>query len=169
MDDAVRCERQAMTLTQAGCARLWQSAQDRKPAPWEGRAKCLTCPIGARHAGKAVAPTAEAVRQIENICPRCDKPADRMIRGQYCVCCYNRHLEVKRGYNAKGVRPALADQLHPGVVSVTEGTRSWLASFDLLKSQGEAIVLLSKRAGQPMMFGAPPAIIPGYGQTELAL
>lgn len=115
-----RCSRQDMTLTVPGCRALWLAAQERRPEPWESRYRCLTCPIGAGHAG--VAPAAQAAKILADslrcICSRCQRTAERgdrrepLVNGQLCVSCDNRDREAVRGRNCKGNPPRLVAQLH---------------------------------------------------------
>src|SRR5690242_4761066 len=96
MTDTFRCDRQRMTLSTASCAKLWDSAQRKKPEPWESRFACRNCPVGAAHAGKQVEPMAAVVDELRQVCPRCTRWAGRLINGRLCVSCYNREREVLR-------------------------------------------------------------------------
>lgn len=103
-----RCERHAggLTLTPAGCARLYQRAKVEARDPscrlWE----CRGCAVGASHAGEPAPAPAPS-----RACPRCGARAARLIRARagwpVCVSCYNREREVLRGRNARGGRPRL--------------------------------------------------------------
>lgn len=107
--ETFRCDRQAMTLTRGGCARLWESLKDKPPQPFEGRWQCRACPIGAAHAGvaepQAEADTAATEIALEGLCPRCERKGNRLIGGHLCVSCYNRAREIVRGKNRKGNPP----------------------------------------------------------------
>jgi hypothetical protein len=143
-----------MTLTRAGCSRLFKSTIEKPPAAWEGRASCQNCAIGALYSGLKVAPTALAVKAMSLICPRCDKYAARLINERVCVSCYNRELEFRSGKNAKGTRPRLT--LRPGQIVVRDGAIQRTVGFEFLKNHAEAIVILSKRAAGPLSFGLVP-------------
>ena len=91
--DMMRCDRQSMTLTKSGCARLWRSAQDKRPSEWEGRFVCLTCAVGAANAGGSISVTASETEALRTICPRCQRRTLRFIGGRICVSCYNRERE----------------------------------------------------------------------------
>lgn len=105
------CGPKSMRLSVGGCARLWRSAQEHRPEPWEGRAACLVCPVGAANAGMRVSPVATLTEALRIVCSRCLNPTPRLINERFCISCYNRHCEALRGRNARGGRPKLADQL----------------------------------------------------------
>lgn len=149
----MHCERRNLRLSVPGCVTLWQSAAAKRPEPWEGRAACMGCPIGARHAGHNVPTTAPAVEAIRMMCPRCFHPAERLIKGILCVSCYNRHLEAAKGKNAKGGRPQLLDRLHSEIVVVVEGQAERRVKRDAVVGPAEVIVSLAKLASAPMAFG----------------
>lgn len=146
------CDRRNMTLTAAGCARLFLSTETDKPQPWEGRAACLHCPIGAAHAGRAVVPLAGIHEALRRYCPRCRRPSARMIRGEYCPSCYNRSREVRIGRNRKGHPPLL--RLFGVALAVIEGDASpRLVHVPGVASIAEAALLLAKRACGPLFLG----------------
>lgn len=157
-----RCDRQAVTLTVGGCARMWQSAREKRPAPWEGRHNCVGCPLGATHAGdtQEVAAKARASEALRRICPRCTRPAARLINGRWCISCYNRVREVARGKNAKGNLPVIVmSRLHNVALTVA---RPWPSnhppeteSFTSVTSRTEAMILAAKREAGPVFFGRP--------------
>jgi hypothetical protein len=152
------CERQNMRLTAAGCSRLWLSAQnkDDSPKPWEGRAACVTCSIGAKNSGRTVSPVAEVVALLSKICPRCERLTDRLIRKQLCVSCYNRQCEADRGKNAKGGVPRLCSALHVQAFGITQADRPAGRSVVVgsVTSRAEAMLSLSKTATGEICFGA---------------
>ncbi len=162
-DEVVLCERARMTLSVAGCARYWLSAQESRPRPWEGRHRCLTCPIGAARAGRpGDGPflPAELLRQWA-ICPRCCRPAtrlsrDHLIRGRLCVSCFNRDREVLKGKNAKGRPPQLV--LRDVTLAVVEGDGVRQIPHPRVKSDLEAMLVEAMRAKGPLAFScvAPP-------------
>lgn len=169
----MRCARQSMTLSVNGCAKLWRSAQEDEPKPWEGRWHCRTCPIGAAHNGQSpreieAATTAAALAPW---CPRCVRVSDRIINGDLCISCYNRAREAERGRNAKGGTPRLAAVLHAETVAaVAPGAAPARVTFASVASRAEALIRAAKRAAGPVAFGlcssfAPP---PGW-QYELGL
>lgn len=146
-----------MRLSTSACIKLWNSTQERRPDPWEGRHACLTCPIGAANAGQTKE-QAEAIRASESlrrICPRCHRRASRLINGLHCVSCYNRAREVARGKNAKGNLPVevLASLGQSTVAFVVPGGSDATETFPSVMSLGEAILLATKRAGSRIEFG----------------
>src|ERR1035437_9016007 len=96
--EMMRCDRRDMTLSTAGCGRLWEAAQIKHAAKklevWEGIAACHTCPIGARNAGREVEAVFQPAAALAAYCPRCSKPASRLINGRLCISCYNRDREA---------------------------------------------------------------------------
>lgn len=157
-----RCDRQAMTLSVGGCARLWRSVKERRPDPWEARHHCVGCPLGATHAGDTQAAAAHdrASEALRRLCPRCFRPANRLIRGRHCVSCYNRTREVARGRNAKGNPPVVVQaRLHAVTLAVgypwPSNRGSDAQTFIEVTSRIEAIILGAKRAKGPVFFGLP--------------
>ena len=159
--EMMRCERRNMTLSRPGCAKLWLSAntgeKDRRPKPWEGRAACVVCPLGALNAGVEQSPAAGAVESIRMICPRCERPAQRLIHDRLCVSCYNREREALIGKNAKGGRPRLCDVLHARKIAVTDaaGTRDVRAPS--VASASEVMLAAAKKATGWLAFTRPAA------------
>lgn len=167
--ETFRCERQALVLTKPGCARLWLSAQENEPKPWEGRAKCLTCPIGAAHAGRTIAPMAEITAELKRICPRCERFATRLIGKRLCVSCYNRQREVIVGKNAKGNKPLLASVLHSEIVVAVGPSGAKLLKADLVASLPELMIAQAAHADVFAGFGRPPVTwgAPAIRQNEM--
>lgn len=166
------CDRQRMRLTVAGCAKLWTSAKERRPEPWEGRRNCVNCPIGAANAGQTVpeikaAALAEGLRQV---CPACSRKTDRLINGERCVSCYNRRRECDAGVNAKGGIPRLISMLHTErlVAEAVGGVLSTMA-LEGVASRTEAMILAAKRAGGAVTFQRAPLSLPAGCVPELPL
>lgn len=149
------CERSALRLSAAGCARMWLSCRVTPPEPWEGRFKCLDCPTGADHAGGIQAPTTPADR-LKTICPRCGLERDRFIGNRLCVSCYNRDREVLAGRNGKGNRPGLTDRLH--TVNLAIATRGLVkrVTFERVTGRVEATLAAARQAGGCIIIGLPP-------------
>lgn len=151
--EMMRCEKRSMTLSTAGCSKLWLSAEENRPKEWEGRFACLACPIGARNSGRAVIQTAGAVEMIRMMCPRCFRPAQRLVQDYLCISCYNRHCEVLRGRNAKGNRPQLADMLRSEIIVVAEGIVERTVRRDMVTGPAEIIIAAAKKTSSTMAFG----------------
>jgi hypothetical protein len=149
----MHCDKLKMALSRPGCARLWLSAEQNAPQPWEARFACRNCSIGAGNAGRVVAPAAVALDEIRMICPRCERVASRLIKGKLCVSCYNRQREVIVGRNAKGNRPQLSDKLHTLHFVVIQGGRSRIVHRPNVTGQSEAILSLAKSIGGTVAFG----------------
>jgi hypothetical protein len=150
------CVRRRLSLTKKGCATLWSSARQKPPAPWDGRAACIGCNVGARNAGQPEVPEiAAAVDAWRRVCPRCRRVAFRMIGGRLCVSCYNRDREVRIGRNAKGGRVRLAARLHPVSLRVVsdEGQRTMRLTSAL--GLPEAMVFATRKAPGPLFFTLP--------------
>lgn len=149
------CDRQKARMTVAGCARMFIAAHDpeHKPQPWEGRAACVACPIGAAHAGQPVNAMAEPVQLLATVCPRCLRQSDRIINGRHCISCYNRHAEALRGRNAKGSVPRLCAQLHDLEIAVSaagDGIEIRLERH--VTGAMEIIVAAARHAESPLSF-----------------
>ncbi len=158
-----------MTLSAAGCARLWHSAQETRPLPWEGRHRCLSCPIGAARAGRPGVgpfPPAELLREWV-ICPRSRRPATRLsrghlINGRLCVSCSNRDREVLRGEDARGRPPRLV--LRDVTLAVVESGAVRHALRYRVTSDLEAMLVEAMQAKGPLAFpcSAPPPVGDGW-------
>lgn len=158
--EMMECIPQKMRLTVAGCARLWVSAHERRPMAWEGRHKCIGCPVGAKNAGHSQKEAAQdrATEVLRLICPRCAKQASRLINGDLCVSHYNRVRELSRGKNAKGNPPVVVQaRLHAVTLMVAEGWPSnappTAQTIDPVTSTMEAIIRCAKAADGPVTFG----------------
>lgn len=145
------CERHDMRLTHTACVRLWQSCKDRRPAPWEGRAECVTCRTGAERAGYP-APPPTLADGLRHVCARCLAVRDRMV-GRYCISCYNRNREAQIGRNGKGTRPGLADRLHTVRLTVGNGGSARTISFEHVTGRLEAMMISAKASTGPVYLG----------------
>lgn len=167
--ELMTCTRRSLRLLPAACGRLYISANGKdEPAPWEGRAACRGCAIGARNAGRPVERLAEAAGELQRICTRCHAPAPRQIQGRWCVSCYNRHLEALKGVNAKGGRPQLLDRLHRVRVAAMVDRRRVPAAGPVVDVL-EAMIAAARKAKNGAAFGAAPTVAWGRGQQELCL
>jgi hypothetical protein len=144
-----------MRLTVAGCSRLWKSAQQRRPEPWEGRWHCRRCPIGAANAGAQVEPVALGGEDWRLVCSRCLRQADRLIRNRHCVSCYNREREVKVGRNSKGSTPRLTGHFHPVTAAVGRAGVVELVTMPNVLGMPEVLVQTARTATACLAFGAP--------------
>ena len=157
----MRCDRRTMTLTAAGCGRLWSAAQAKhaegKLEPWEGIATCRTCPIGAKNAGREAEAVFQPAAALACICPRCDRPAARLINERLCISCYNRDREALRGRDAKGRRPRLCDQLHDERIAVMADGSARIQIVSRVIGPVEAMIHISRNAKAPIAFGWAPA------------
>ena len=151
--DMMRCDRQRMTLSKQGCARLWRSTQEKRPAPHEARFNCLTCPIGAGNAGVSIAVTAAATEALRTFCPRCLRRAFRMIANRLCVSCYNREREVQIGKNRKGGRPRLTDILHSARLVAIDAGSPRIVLHSTVTGLPEAMIAMARSATGVIAFG----------------
>ena len=147
------CDRRNMKLTRRGCATLFRSARDDAPKEWEGRAACVHCPIGAANAGETVNPIEVAKAALKSICTRCGQVGSRIVRGRFCISCYNRHREVRLGDNGYGDRPRLAKRLHPETLAVIEAGNVRVVCQEMVLSPAEVVMLMARSARGPMAFG----------------
>ena len=152
----MHCDKLTLSLSTAGCARLFRKAQETAPPAWDPKAACRFCPIGAAHAGLTIAPMAEATTALKRLCPRCQRPSTRFIRGHHCISCYNRAREAELGKNAKGTRPALSDQLHTEALAVGEASGVVVKLTPRVANRVEAMLTLARTAKGPISFGAAP-------------
>lgn len=107
---------------------------------------------------------AEASDALKRVCPRCTRPASRLINGQHCVSCYNRQREVLIGRNRKGTAPKkLLGMLHPEVLAVAgqAGTEATVHLAASVASRVEAMLMLARKATGPICFGAAPLAAAG--------
>jgi hypothetical protein len=156
--EVFRCDRRAMTLSRPGCARLWESAQRDRPQEHEGRFSCLTCPVGASHAGKTISTVAASVEALRRVCPRCRRQTSRLIHGRLCVGCYNRDREAVAGKNAKGGRPQLCDRLHVERLAVIDSAAPRIVQQDRVVDLVELIIVHARAATGALAFGRSGAV-----------
>lgn len=151
-------------LTEASCARRWRAAQDADPAPWDSLHHCKTCPLGAMRAGMSmsVASDAATIAAFHVVCPRCGRQSLRIIRGRWCVSCYNREREASAGRNAKGTAPRIASVIHAEALAVTASDAPRIMTVDRVVSRAEACAVAARQAGPGAIIGVPPlaALLP---------
>ena len=155
--DRMRCERRALLLTKAGCARLYESVVENRPYIWEGRHACLNCPTGARTSGRVADATGEAVETWRYCCARCFKGGSRLIGGLVCVSCWNRAREARIGCDRKGNRPRFTDNYHEVRLNVVRNGSSQAVCTSHVVSAAEVMVSLAKGTTTPLSFGWSPA------------
>lgn len=170
------CTRLRARVTDSGCSRMWTAAHDpaRQPKPWESRAACIGCPVGASKANAdlGIASAAARARQVEGVCARCGASGRRMVARVHCISCYNRLREASIGKDARGRPPRHAARLfsvaliieRPGLLPVS---RTWRS----VTSRPEAILAAAlATAGDAISIGwSRLAELPGESQPELAL
>ena len=153
----MQCERRELTLTHRGCGRLWEAAQAKHAAkklqPWEGIVTCRTCPVGARNAGRQAEAVFVPAAILAAYCPRCSRPASRLINERLCVSCYNRDREALVGRDAKGNRPALCDRVHDARFVVIGDGRDREVSVCRVLDAAEAMRRVARDAKAPILFG----------------
>ena len=153
----MRCKRRSMTLSVAGCGRLWGGAQqkfaDGKLQPWMGIATCRTCPTGAHNAGRAAEAVFVPAAILATYCPRCALPAPRLIGGRLCISCYNRDREALVGRDAKGNRPKLCDRIHDECLIVIGNGDARKVDVSRVLGAAEAMIRVAREAKAPISFG----------------
>ena len=164
----VDCPPMRSRMTEAGCTRMWRSAQEKPPQPHEARAACVTCPLGAQRSGvDAVQAVAEAhaaalAEAMRRLCPRCQRPATRLINSRWCISCYNRDREARIGRNAKGTPPQITALIRPEAVTVTPPAQEpHLVVVDRVTSRAEAVWVAARQAGPGVVIGVPPLRMAG--------
>lgn len=150
-----RCDRRSLTLSKAGCSKLYDSANGPKaPEPWEGRAACRACPVGALNlTGILLNPVAMLKERMRYLCPRCCRLSSRLIWGQLCASCDVRQREAVAGRNAKGNRPALSGQIHTERLAVTGGGITKTLIRHGVASLQEVMLHAAKSSGVPITYG----------------
>jgi hypothetical protein len=169
------CQRQNARLTTAACGRQWAKAngltkdyrgRPYEVQPWESLFQCRGCPIGAGRNGRSVDPMGEGRRAIANLCPRCLRLTDRMVRVHgdpdkpLCVSCTNRQYELEKGRNAKGGKPEKL-RLRSVTLMVIEEGQSRVVTVDGVASAAEAVMRLARKATRPLQFLPVPMLPPG--------
>jgi hypothetical protein len=150
-----RCDKQNMTLSMLGCAKLWLSTVELRPHPWEGRFNCIACPIGAANAGRPVVATAQSAELLRTVCPRCRQRSARIIQNRLCISCYNRDREVRFGKNAKGSTPTL--MLAPIAIAVISPDTIKTVEHPMMTGVTEAMIAAARSATSSIYFGRPGA------------
>lgn len=118
LQDLFTCPRQPgdLRLSSAACAQLF--ARGKRAESWDPVRRCQGCPIGAAHAGESVP---EAPAPPRHACLRCGKTGLRLVRrGQLCVSCLNRELELRSG-KFRRKRPPAGLTLYPAVMQLPDG------------------------------------------------
>lgn len=153
------------------CAKTWADVNNgARSKRWGSECQtisdrtCRRCPLGAQHAGVEFVPSAVVIDS--KVCPRCRRPAERLIHGRLCVSCYNRDRERKIGRNAKGAKPKYLPCVHQLEVLArvkdakpvvrqevcVDGVEGMIATFRALGSLA-AIAFRAKRfKAQPDLF-----------------
>lgn len=138
-------------LSENFCAGSYKLANEPKSIERGRRFQCRHCKVGAGHAGKDVAP--DSLIHGSAVCQRCGKGAWRLVHGR-CVSCYNRTLELKRGFNRKGQALARTKPLIKIDLIVAYGRELVQHRIDEVSTLTEAaIVILKTRPGG--VFGRP--------------
>ena len=164
--EMVSCDRRRMTLTRTGCASLYRSAATTTVKPWEGRAACVGCALGAARAGLPTAAAGPAAPVGSHWCVRHEGPAERVIQGRVCVSCYNREREAlgstaSAKTKAKpGIR-TLAALLTVHALTVLHGGRVRHLVSPVARDRREAIEALATKLPGGFAIGRAPMRWPG--------
>ncbi len=143
-----RCEPLRATLSTRACAANWEGCQDDPEHP--RFYSCGRCPIGAAHAGQTV--TTASPMKGANICGRCQRFTDRLIRQHLCVSCYNRQAEVLSGKNAKGSAPIRHAPLARHSLRVMVGDKPERFTIAQATSPDEVMVMALREAPARVRF-----------------
>lgn len=166
------CEKRSMTLSTAGCSRLYAKANEssRPPDPWLGLSSCRACPVGAFHTtGVVQNPMMALTEAIRLVCPRCFRPSEGLINEALCRSCDARHGEALRRKDARGKVPSLSARLHTQRIVVSAGFVSRIVTQRSVIGLQEVILRHSKAATSPLAFGPRHLQWPGVRQLEMAL
>ncbi len=145
-----RCDRLSANLRVESCAGMWRKANAPGQMP-ERLFRCLSCPVGAEHAGEAGA-SCHRLRG-QSICARCHRTDLRLIGGNLCVSCKNREYEWVKGRNAKGKPPKLHPVLERRRCVVAEGGEVREVVRELTAGVAEVVVELLRDSGRGVVFG----------------
>ena len=160
----MRCDRMSATLAVPACATNWLMAQDGGNASDRILASCRSCMIGASHAGRPSA--SQSPLHGASICARCFTGCTRMVRG-YCISCYNREGELRRGFNRRGKPPTKLAAMHARALRVIEAGAARVMRRDMTADLSELMVIALRESKQTVMFafnGQPSA---QFGQAAL--
>jgi hypothetical protein len=151
------CVRRNVTLSTAGCGRMWRSANGATaPERFEGRYACRGCPIGeSNFVGRAPDPYAVLRESVCGRCSRCFRSADRLIWPKilgFCISCYNRHREAILGRNAKGHPPEIMQLLHTEQAQVTTSNGVYILTRHHVLSYTELCRQAQRTATVPLFF-----------------
>jgi hypothetical protein len=158
----VACDRRKMRLTETACTKLWHSAMESPPEPWEGRFACRNCPVGAARAGVVFDGFKAAKEKLLHVCVRCCDLATKLVGGTLCVSCYNRAREVAIGRNRKGTPPKRAIPTGTLELAVVNAAGSLLTPFDRVTGPIEAAMLMARRSTETFYLGRPCPMRPGF-------
>jgi hypothetical protein len=158
--DYFRCAPYATTMSVPSCASMYMAEKGCR----DGRhPHCNGCAVGATHAGDTQAPSSRICGS--KLCPRCHRPASRIVRG-LCVSCVNRQYEIEKGKNAKGTKPVNLPTLRPCVLSVTIGRSVSETRFDKTTGMLEGMYrVLREQSGSPVFGWA--RVTPKLAQRSL--
>ena len=148
-----RCERQRATLMRESCAGMWREANH---LGHDNRATCKRCPIGAEHAGEAMASMSALKGTLT--CARCHRPALRLIHGHVCVSCKNREYELLKGCNAKGTAPVKLRALEPRRMWFLAGASFTSIQLPRTVDRAELIVAALRDTQERVRFAFRPQV-----------
>lgn len=155
-----RCEPYKSTMSVASCTGMYKAEKGRQ----NGRhPHCESCSLGAVHAGEK--PPASAMFGAK-ICPRCTKPAARIVRG-VCVSCINREYELDRGVNAKGSPPSRLKPLGAVALAYACEGEARVTVFPKVTGRVEAMLRVLRTQPGEVEFGWAPAQMPTLPQRGL--
>jgi len=140
-----RCTPYGASMSPSGCAGMYAAEKGNR----DGRHHhCNGCKVGACHSGEVL--TESSCIYGSKLCPRCARPASRIVRG-LCVSCLNRQYEVEKGRNAKGSRPVHLPDLHPCMLQVSVEKQVKLVRFEQTAGMVEGIYrVLRSQPGDPV-------------------
>jgi hypothetical protein len=168
LPELVECPPMRSRMTKAGCVRMWSSTREQPPAPHEARSACIGCALGPQRAGidvaaaQAQARAAAVAEAMRHVCPRCERPTTRLIRGRTCVSCYNRTGEAIRGRNAKGTPPVrILERIRTESLAIcAPAGEVRVVVVEHVTSRTEAAAIVARVAGPGAVIGVPPLTVP---------
>lgn len=155
--DYFSCPKGLGTYSTDFCARMYTEAMPSTTSAMSfrngRRAACMSCPIGAKHAGVANHSVPRFFGRL--LCSRCQSLTTRLIRSAICVSCYNREREVLIGKNAKGSPPIFCKPVDAIYVScaIDAGEVTQVRNMTKVTSLMEAYLSILRATPEAIWFG----------------
>ena len=153
LGDYFSCPKGLGTYSTDFCARMYKEAMSPLGLKEGLRFACKSCQVGAKHAKACSNSTSCLLGKL--FCSRCQKGANRLIRGSICASCYNREREVLIGKNSKGTEPIFCKPVGSAYVScaIDAGETTQVRKIDRVTSLMEVYLSILRTAPKAVWFG----------------